>query len=120
MILNNKTKTYKISAKLIPIDIEIIKVYMLGAINSFCNNNRDSSFSIRILFGGINRNWQGTPIQKLYDYYVLNGKSYEQAAESASIDAGRLLKLVLEEDLRSFEIVGKDSGMLYKLVENNK
>lgn len=115
MITNNTTKTYNISAGIIPADIEVIKAYMLGAVNAFCNNC-NSEFSVRILFGGDNKNWGDTPIQKLYDYYIKEGKSEEDAHQSSAIDAGRLLKAVLERDSREFEIVGKDTGALYKLV----
>lgn len=55
-------------------------------------------------------------MQKIYDYYIKNGKSYDDAAENAAVDAGRLLKAVLERDSREFEIVGKNTGTLYKLV----
>lgn len=116
MLTNNTTKTYKISANLIPVDEEIIKVYMQGAVYAFCNTNKGEAFSVRILFGGDNRDWSGTPMQKIYDYYIKNGKSYDDAAENAAVDAGRLLKAVLERDSRKFEIVGKDTGTLYKLV----
>ncbi len=116
MITNNTTKTYNISAKLIPADEEIIKVYMQGAVYAFCNTNKGEAFSTRILFGGDNKNWGDTPIQKLYDYYIKEGKSEEDAHQSSTIDAGRLLKAVLERDSREFEIVGKDTGALYKLV----
>ncbi len=115
MLKKNDKKTYNISADLIPVDEEIIKVYMQGAVYSFCNTNKDKPFSARILFGGDNRNWGGTPMQKLYDYYIKEGKTYEEAHQSAAIDAGRLLKQVLERDKREFEIVGKDTGTLYKL-----
>ena len=52
MIKNNEKKIYNISAELIPVDIEIIKVYMLGAVNAFCNVKPNEPFSARILFGG--------------------------------------------------------------------
>lgn len=117
MIKNNEKKIYNISADLIPADIEIIKVYMLGAINAFCNVKPDEPFSARILFGGNNKNWGDTPMQKLYDYYIMEGKSEEDAHQSAAIDAGRLLKAVLNDDkTREYEIVGKDTGTLYKLI----
>lgn len=67
-------------------------------------------------FGGDNKNWGNTPMQKLYDYYIKEGKTEEDAHQAAAIDAGRLLKAVLERDSREFEIVGKDTGTLYKLV----
>lgn len=116
MITNNDKRIYETSAKLIPVDKEIIKVYMLGAVNAFCNVKPNESFSIRILFGGNNRNWGDTPMQKLYDYYIKEGKSEEDAHQSAARDAGWLLKTVLNDDSREFEIVGKDTGTLYKLV----
>ncbi|MCH5316749.1 MAG: hypothetical protein J1E05_02115 [Eubacterium sp.] len=116
MIKNNHKKIYKISADLLPVDIEIIKVYMQGAVYAFCNIKKDEPFSARILFGGDNGNWNGTPMQKLYDYYIKEGKSKEEAYKSAAIDAGRLLKSLLDGDnYRTFEIVGKDTGTLYKL-----
>lgn len=116
MIKNNEKKIYNISADLIPADIEIIKVYMQGAVYAFCNVKPDEPFSARILFGGNNKNWGDTPMQKLYDYYIKEGKSEEDAHQSAAIDAGRLLKALLERDSRNFEIVGKDTGTLYKLI----
>lgn len=61
MIINNTKQIRRISAKLIPVDEEIIKVYMLGAVDAFCNVKPDEPFSARILFGGNNRNWNGTP-----------------------------------------------------------
>lgn len=117
MIANNTKKTYNISAKIIPADEEIIKVYIQGAVNAFCNVKPDEPFSARILFGGDNRNWGGTPMQKLYDYYIKEGKTCEEAHQSAAIDAGRLLKSLLESDgNREFEVVGKDTGTLYQIV----
>ena len=115
MITNNTKQSRRISAKLIPADIEVIKVYMQGAVYAFCNVKPDEPFSARILFGGNNRNWNGTPMQKLYDYQLKEGKTYDEAFELAARDAGRLLKAVLDRDSREFEIVGKDTGTLYKL-----
>lgn len=115
MILNNKSKSCKISAELNPDDLLLIKTYILGTINGFCINDKASAFSVRILFGGDNRNWNHTPLQKIYNYYIQIGKSATDAAASSSIDVGRLLKEILEDDKRQFEIVGKDTGLLYKL-----
>lgn len=116
MLINNEKKIYRISANLITVDIEIIKVYMLGAVNGVCNTHPDEPFSVRILFGGANKNWSGTPMQKLYDYYKSIGKQHEEAYDSAKRDAGHLLAAVLDDDPRKFEVVGKDTGKLYKLV----
>lgn len=74
-------------------------------------------FSVHILFGRNNRNWNDIPMQKLYDYYIKAGKSHDEAAKRAAIDAGRLLKQILNDDKsREFEIVGKNTGILYKLI----
>jgi len=42
MILNNKSKSYKISAELNPDDLLLIKTYILGTINGFCINDKAS------------------------------------------------------------------------------
>ena len=101
MITNDNAKTYNISANISPIDIEL------------CEN---AEFSVRILFGGNNRDWYKTPLQKIYDYHhFIDGKDCETAAKSSAKDVGMLLKTVLEEDSRNFEIVRIDTGKVYKL-----
>lgn len=55
-------------------------------------------------------------MQKLYDYYKSIGKSHAEAYDSAKHDAGHLLATVLDDDPRSFKVVGKDTGKLYKIV----
>lgn len=54
-------------------------------------------------------------MQKLYDYQLKEGKTYNESFDLAAKDAGWLLKTVLNDDARTFEIVGKDTGTLYKL-----
>lgn len=115
-MIKNCKKILRISAKLLPVDVEIIKIYMQGAVEGFCNCNPKDNLSVRILFGGNNRNWNETPMQKIYDYYIKIGKPEKDAAKSASIDAGKLLTSVLADNSREFELVGKDSGNIYRLV----
>ena len=67
MITNDNAKTYNISANISPIDIELCKVYIRGAVNAICNYSEIAEFSVRILFGGNNRDWYKTPLQKIYD-----------------------------------------------------
>ena len=116
MITNDNAKTYNISANISPIDIELCKVYIRGAVNAICNYSENAEFSVRILFGGNNRDWYKTPLQKIYDYHhFIDGKDCETAAKSSAKDVVMLLKTVLEEDSRNFEIVRIDTGNVYKL-----
>lgn len=98
MILNANPKNIKIAAKLSGIDVEIIKIYIQGVIHGFCQNNYDTWFSVRKLFGADNSDWSDTPLQKIYDYYRL--KQNENAKENAAKDVGYLLKQVLMEDCK--------------------
>lgn len=95
-MFRNDTSTKQISAKLSDLETANAKLYIKGAVHSFCENNKGEDFSVRILFGGDNRNWYDTPIQKIYDYYEVN--QYSDSARRAAIDVGRLLKAVLSED----------------------
>lgn len=118
MLTNNTKRIYNISAKLSPADIAEIKVYIQESVGIFCSSNPGENFSVRLLFGGVNRDWNGTALQKIYDWYKNQGKNHDTAAKRAAIDVGRLLKSVLNDDkTKTFEIVGKDSGILYKLAE---
>jgi len=116
MISNNTTKVYSTKAKLTAIEKESIKVYMLGAVRGFCNANPTKPFSVRILFGGGNRDWHGTPMQSIYNYFLAQGYSEEDAATRAAQDAGYLLKeTLLEDNYKTYKIDGKDTSVLYCL-----
>lgn len=115
MLKGISPRVKSMSAKLSNEDLELVKAYMLGAINDFCKNNKNEAFSIRIMFGEDNADWRKTPMQKIYDYHINNGKSHDEARKIAGQDAGHLLKRILNDDDRTFEFVGKDSSNKYKL-----
>ena len=116
MISNITTKVYSTKAKLTAIEKESIKVYMLGAVRGFCNASPNEPFSVRILFGGGNRDWHGTPMQSIYNYFLAQGYSEEDAATRAAQDAGYLLKeTLLEDNYKTYKIDGKDTSVLYCL-----
>ena len=102
MLDRNVTKVRAISAKILNIDIEIAKTYIKDVVDDFCNKYPQEKFSVRILFGGVNKDWNGTPLQKIYDYYILNGYSNKKAFKKSAIDVGRLLKTVLVEDKQKY------------------
>lgn len=113
MIIGNET-VRAISAQIPVVLVELAKAYIQGAVHSHCNNNADKELSVRILFGGENRNWANTPLQCLYDYHkYVNGAA--KPAEMAAKDVGWLFKSVLINDPRTFEYVGNDTGSIYKL-----
>ncbi len=96
MFLDSSETGRNISAKLCADEVEKAKLYIKGSVHCFCKNNPDIPFSVRVLFGGVNKNWDDTPLQPIYNYYETLG--YTDAEERAAIDVGRLLKTVLSED----------------------
>ncbi len=94
----------------------LAKAYIQDAVHSFCEHSKNSEISVRLLFGGENKNWTDTPLQCIYDYYkyMLCSKN---PTKQAAIDVGWLFKEVLYCDVRVFEYVGKDTGNNYILVK---
>ena len=115
MIVKTNQTVRNISAKIPVVNIELAKAYIQGAVHSHCNCNADKEFSVRILFGGDNRDWGNTPLQCIYDYhkYVRMSKN---PAEDAAKDVGWLFKSVLISDARMFEYVDKNTGSVYKMI----
>jgi hypothetical protein len=79
-----------------------IKCFLHGAVYCWCKNRPDEWFSIRDLMGGENYYWHGTPLQVLFEKHIKKGKSSEEAIKGAGIDAGWLLKRVIDDDIRKF------------------
>ncbi|MDR1120624.1 MAG: hypothetical protein LBM08_06865 [Dysgonamonadaceae bacterium] len=69
--------------------------FLQGAVYCWCKNRKDEWFAARDLLGGDNTDWEDTPMSALYE--KLKDK------EQAGIDAGWLLKRVIDNDKRSFE-----------------
>lgn len=113
MIVNTNQTVRAISAQLTDVEIALAKAYIQGAVHSHCNNCADKELSARILFGGNNRNWANTPLQRIYDYF--NERGSEHPYNDAAKDVGWLFKSVLIDDSRIFEYVGNDTGSKYKL-----
>jgi hypothetical protein len=80
----------------------LIKTFMQGAVYSWIKNQKDKSFSVRDLMGGENFEWEGTPLQVLYEKHLSKGKSNTEAIEAAAKDLGWLVKTVLIDDKRTF------------------
>lgn len=96
MLKNKNSSLRSISAQISEGDMNCAKTYIMGVVHGFCNNNENQHFSVQILFGGENKDWRGTPLQVIYEYYAQKG--YFDADKRAARDVGWLLKTVLQED----------------------
>lgn len=82
------------------VDIEDIKNYLLGAINCFIRRNNDTWFKAKDI---ILSDWNGTPLQIIYDFFETNGLSEEEARKQAGMCLGKILRKVISDDPRMFE-----------------
>ena len=85
----------------------LIKAYLQGAVYTWVKNRKDEWFAARDLVGGENFEWSGTPLIVLYEKHINKGKPSDEAIIGAAKDLGWLLKSVLNDDKRHFE-VGKN------------
>lgn len=102
MIINSSKRELKISAVVSENDLELMKTYMLGAVHGFTAAAEGKNFTVREIFGKGNRDWHGTPIQKIYEYYART-LPHEKAVERAAQDVGKLLRSVLTDDKYEYE-----------------
>jgi len=74
--------------------------YLHGMVYGWCESRGTQPFAAHNLVGGVNWNWEGTPLQCVYDKQTTDGKTaYKVAAQ----EVGRLLKKVIMEDkIRGF------------------
>lgn len=110
MIKGISSRVYNISAALTCNERKAAIKYIQEAVEEHCRLYPRSPFSVRILFGGEKRNWEDTPLQRIYDHYIDNGRTPEKAARAAAIDVGRLMKKIIEESLDTYEYAGRDTG----------
>lgn len=79
---------------------EIIN-FLQGNVYSWCKNNNNKWFSLKDLMGGVNFEWEGTPLYVLWEKH--NSKGSNDPVKSAGKDAGWLLKYTLQIDKRNFK-----------------
>lgn len=95
---------------------DLIDVYLQGGVYALLINATSNEFATRDIVGGENRDWEGTPLQSIYDGLV---KEYspdkKKAYDRAAIEVGYLLKEVLLKDRRDFSHVdSSDRAKHYK------
>lgn len=94
-----------------------VKCFLQGAVYCWLKNRPEEGFSVRDLVGGVNFDWNGTPLYCLYEKHKNKGKNNPEAIEEAGKDAGWILKSTLHEDQRSFEKYDKGLTNGYKWVK---
>lgn len=105
MIINNNSPAKSVTG-LNDQEIQAIKNYLKERVNDWIKKNPSEPFTLSDLVGKENANWEGTPLQRLYDKNSHFNDEKKQYAQTAK-DAGLLLKKVLEEDLRTFSLEKK-------------
>ena len=80
-----------------------IQAFIQGAVYSRIVSRPFEWFFVRDLAGGENSDWNGTPLQALYDKHVGLGRGHEAAMDEAGKDLGWIVKSVLIADRRYFE-----------------
>lgn len=91
-------------------DEKEVVAYIQGMVYGWCQSRNTDTFAGRDLFGGVNWNWNDTPLQQVYDKQKTDG---ETAYNVAAQEAGRLLKLVIYEDKRKFTCERRDDAYYY-------
>lgn len=51
-------------------ELQRMRDYLLGAVQAWCRDRHGEWFAARVLLGGANFFWQGTPLIRLFDFYM--------------------------------------------------
>lgn len=82
-------------------ELQRMRDYLLGAVQVWCRDRHGEWFAARDLLGGANFFWQGTPLIRLFDFYMARSDNdSEYSVKQAGRAAGHLLKRVLVEDTK--------------------
>jgi len=100
-------------------DRELIRAFMQGAIYCWVKNRPEEPFAVRDLVGGMNTNWSQTPLQVLYDRHIDSGKTEDDAFDAAAKDIGWIVKTLLSEDRRTFEVDNSGFVNTYHMIGDN-
>ncbi len=79
-----------------------IRAFLQGATYCWCKNHNAKPF---VLHNLVASNWGGTPLDALYWKHRNMGKDNDAANDQAGKEAGKILKSVLYEDTRDFELI---------------
>lgn len=84
---------------------ESINDFLQGLVWGWCITKGTEEFALRDLLGGVNGDWNGTPLQVLYDKQSTSPNQTKE--EKAAISGGHILKGVLgKEKCRNYHDLG--------------
>lgn len=82
-------------------EIQRMLDYLQGAVQVWCLDLHGEWFAAKDLLGGANYYWQGTPLMRLYEYYMEQcDQDSDYFITQAGRSAGHLLKQVLVKDTK--------------------
>lgn len=80
-------------------ELQRMRDFLLGAVWVWCRDRKGKWFAARDLLGGANYHWDGSPLIRLYNYYMAkSGGNDNYSVQQAGRAAGHLLKRVLKDD----------------------
>lgn len=108
-MLNGNKRCFKVQG-INPLERDLIYACLQGAVYRRCNENPNDWFAARDLVGGKNYYWQGTPLIVVYEQFrkANPNKSSEYAEEMAAKAIGHMLKRVIVDDKRTFDMRKQD------------
>lgn len=89
--------------------------FLQGAVYCWCKNFNDKEFALRDLMGGENFEWTGTPLYSLWEKH--QKLRADNPVKSAGIDAGWILKKVILNDKRKFELRKSEMTNKYRWIK---
>lgn len=79
-----------------------IQEFITRLYNAVLNQSETIEFTLRDVLGGFNRDWNGTPLQKIYNVYFERINDRDITYQRAAREAGAFLKRALDKDERTF------------------
>ena len=78
---------------------EEIRAYLREKLDAWCaSHHKGDDLAARDWLGGQNRDWHGTPLQELYNFYASRNRGDRYAYREAGKASGRILKGVIDRD----------------------
>lgn len=101
MIIETSLLTPRVNG-IAAVDLQQIDAFLREILDARLQSQPDEWFSLRDLLGGVNRIWDNTPMQRLYEKQIDKRLPEAKAVRLAGQEAGRLFARVIAADARRF------------------